>query len=177
MHLFHRKLHPCEHCWHSNPNWTPICYLFLFLALSFLSTVTAVLHTTQFKSVIMIWLMTLLEFKAARDWVAHNLTFNVGRDVNLFECTIRILGGLLSAYHLSADDIFLHRAVSHSLPILSVNHNDDNVSLWLSRVEMQYHSLSCDRPILALIHCLLQGRYTIATGLIYCYAKDHWYAP
>jgi len=117
--------------------------------------------------------MTLLEFKAARDWVAHNLTFNVGRDVNLFECTIRILGGLLSAYHLSADDIFLHRAVSHSLPILSVNHNDDNVSLWLSRVEMQYHSLSCDRPILALIHCLLQGRYTIATGLIYCYAKDH----
>jgi len=37
--LFHRKLRPCEHCWHSNPNWTPICYLFLFLALSFLSTV------------------------------------------------------------------------------------------------------------------------------------------
>jgi len=54
------------------------------------------------------------EFKQARDWVAHNLTFEVSRDVNLFECTIRILGGLLSAYHLSGDRIFLKKAVSWS---------------------------------------------------------------
>jgi hypothetical protein len=32
-------------------------------------------------------------------------------DVNLFECTIRVLGGLLSAYALSADVLFLSKAI------------------------------------------------------------------
>ena len=34
----------------------------------------------------------------------------VNRDVNLFETTIRVLGGLLSAFHLSEDNIFLDKA-------------------------------------------------------------------
>ena len=61
--------------------------------------------------------VVVVEFKEARDWVAQNLTFHNSRDVNLFECTIRILGGLLSAYHLSADKIFLRKAVCHSLSV------------------------------------------------------------
>jgi mannosyl-oligosaccharide alpha-1,2-mannosidase len=52
------------------------------------------------------------EFKEARDWVATSLTFDKHVDVNLFEVTIRVLGGLLSAYHLSNDDLFLKKAVS-----------------------------------------------------------------
>lgn len=32
-------------------------------------------------------------------------------DVNLFECTIRVLGGLLSTYALTHDHLFLDRAV------------------------------------------------------------------
>jgi hypothetical protein len=32
-----------------------------------------------------------------------------------FEITIRILGGLLSIYHLTADEIFLKRAVKSNL--------------------------------------------------------------
>ena len=52
------------------------------------------------------------EFKEARDWVENDLTFDKHVDVNLFEITIRALGGLLSAYHLSNDDIFLKKAVS-----------------------------------------------------------------
>ena len=32
------------------------------------------------------------------------------QDVNLFETTIRVLGGLLSAFHLSGDNIFLEKA-------------------------------------------------------------------
>jgi len=55
------------------------------------------------------------DFKAARDWVAFNMSFAAGRDVNLFECTIRILGGLLSAFHLSNDRIFLDKAVRADL--------------------------------------------------------------
>lgn len=41
------------------------------------------------------------ELSHARDWVATNLTFNTDHDVNTFETTIRMLGGLLSAHYLS----------------------------------------------------------------------------
>jgi len=50
------------------------------------------------------------EFKEARDWVEQSLRFDTKRDVNLFEVTIRVLGGLLSAYHLSGDTMFLAKA-------------------------------------------------------------------
>ena len=50
------------------------------------------------------------EFQEARDWVQQNLQFTTNKDVNLFETTIRVLGGLLSAYHLSGDKVFLDKA-------------------------------------------------------------------
>lgn len=52
------------------------------------------------------------EFQQAHDWVASSLSFDKNVDVNLFETTIRVLGGLLSAYHLSKDEVFLRKAVS-----------------------------------------------------------------
>uniref|UniRef100_U5ETE3 alpha-1,2-Mannosidase n=1 Tax=Corethrella appendiculata TaxID=1370023 RepID=U5ETE3_9DIPT len=51
------------------------------------------------------------EFDESRNWVDQYLRFDVNRDVNLFEVTIRVLGGLLSAYHLSGDRMFLNKAV------------------------------------------------------------------
>ena len=51
------------------------------------------------------------EFKEARTWVDTELNFNINKDVNLFETTIRVLGGLLSTYHLSSDKIFLDKAI------------------------------------------------------------------
>ena len=51
------------------------------------------------------------EFKEARTWVESELNFNINKDVNLFETTIRVLGGLLSTYHLSSDKIFLDKAI------------------------------------------------------------------
>ncbi|XP_031845965.1 alpha-Mannosidase class I b [Nomia melanderi] len=50
------------------------------------------------------------EFLEAKAWVEKSLIFTLNRDVNLFEVTIRVLGGLLSAYHLSGDKIFLNKA-------------------------------------------------------------------
>ena len=51
------------------------------------------------------------EFRRARDWVAKSLDFSdKDKDVNLFETTIRVLGGLLSAYHLTGDPVFLDRS-------------------------------------------------------------------
>ncbi|XP_014894659.1 mannosidase, alpha, class 1B, member 1b [Poecilia latipinna] len=57
------------------------------------------------------WILDLKqEFEEAREWVASELTFNKNVDVNLFESTIRILGGLLSTYHLTGDSLFLDKA-------------------------------------------------------------------
>ncbi|KAH0951507.1 hypothetical protein HN011_003403 [Eciton burchellii] len=50
------------------------------------------------------------EFSKARKWVEENLVFTMNKDVNLFEVTIRVLGGLLAAYHLSGDILFLNKA-------------------------------------------------------------------
>lgn len=59
-----------------------------------------------------IYIMDLQEeFDEARNWIDSYLNFNVDRDINLFEVTIRVLGGLLSAYHLSGDKMFLTKAV------------------------------------------------------------------
>ncbi|CAL8297371.1 unnamed protein product [Gadus morhua 'NCC'] len=57
------------------------------------------------------WILGLKEeFAEAREWVRTELSFNKNVDVNLFETTIRILGGLLSTYHLSGDPMFLEKA-------------------------------------------------------------------
>ncbi|XP_014791191.1 endoplasmic reticulum mannosyl-oligosaccharide 1,2-alpha-mannosidase isoform X1 [Octopus bimaculoides] len=50
------------------------------------------------------------EFKEARSWVEKHMILDINQDVNLFEITIRILGGLLSAYHLSGDEVFKQKA-------------------------------------------------------------------
>ncbi|KAK9320324.1 glycoside hydrolase [Lipomyces orientalis] len=48
----------------------------------------------------------------AREWVANNLTYDQDYEVNTFETTIRMLGGLLSAHYLSGfDDMYLEKAV------------------------------------------------------------------
>lgn len=51
------------------------------------------------------------EYEEAKEWVTTSLNLDVNRDVNLFETTIRVLGGLLSIYHLSGEDIFLAKAI------------------------------------------------------------------
>ncbi len=52
------------------------------------------------------------EFDEAKAWVASSLKIVKNKDVGVFETTIRVLGGLLSAYHLSEEDVFLKKAVS-----------------------------------------------------------------
>ncbi|KAK9369107.1 glycoside hydrolase [Lipomyces kononenkoae] len=70
----------------------------------------------------------------AREWVANNLTYDQDYEVNTFETSIRMLGGLLSAHYLSDyDDMYLEKAVdlanrllpafdsSSGIPYASVN--------------------------------------------------------
>lgn len=51
------------------------------------------------------------ELARARSWVRDVLDYRFDYDVNLFETTIRMLGGLLSAFHLTEDDLYLDKAV------------------------------------------------------------------
>lgn len=58
-----------------------------------------------------LWLMGLhKEFDEAKKWVQTSLTFDHAGAVSVFETTIRELGGLLSAYDLSGDKVFLDKA-------------------------------------------------------------------
>lgn len=50
------------------------------------------------------------QFQKAREWVANSLDFNKNYEASVFETTIRVVGGLLSAYDLSGDSMFLEKA-------------------------------------------------------------------
>ena len=50
------------------------------------------------------------KFWDARDWVRDHLSHDKVGEVSGFETTIRSLGGLLSAYDLSGDKVFLDKA-------------------------------------------------------------------
>ena len=55
----------------------------------------------------------------ARSWVATELKVDPDTSVNLFETTIRVLGGLLAAFHLSnGDKVMLYKAASLALRLL-----------------------------------------------------------
>jgi mannosyl-oligosaccharide alpha-1,2-mannosidase len=50
------------------------------------------------------------EFALGREWVEKTLDFDNAHSGSLFEVTIRALGSLLSAYHLTGDELFLTKA-------------------------------------------------------------------
>ena len=69
---------------------------------------------TMIDSLDTLWLAGLQEeFNEARNWIAENLRFDTNtHKVIVFEVNIRVVGGLLSAYHLTQDKMFLEKAVS-----------------------------------------------------------------
>ncbi|KAI0354739.1 glycoside hydrolase [Trametes cingulata] len=73
------------------------------------------------------------EYARARDWVATKMSFDRDAEFNTFETTIRVLGGLLSAYTLTKDKLYLEKAkdladrilpafdTPHGLPLSHIN--------------------------------------------------------
>ncbi|CAN3486237.1 endoplasmic reticulum mannosyl-oligosaccharide 1,2-alpha-mannosidase [Diutina catenulata] len=51
------------------------------------------------------------EVARARKWVRDDLNYHFNYEVNTFETTIRMLGGLIAAFDISGDDVYLDRAV------------------------------------------------------------------
>jgi mannosyl-oligosaccharide alpha-1,2-mannosidase len=69
------------------------------------------LGATLIDSLDTLYIMGLDEqFQRAREWVASSLDFNKNYEASVFETTIRVVGGLLSAYDLSGDKVFLEKA-------------------------------------------------------------------
>ncbi|KAG0141673.1 hypothetical protein CROQUDRAFT_673980 [Cronartium quercuum f. sp. fusiforme G11] len=57
----------------------------------------------------------------ARTYVTNELNFDIDGDLNAFETTIRVLGGLLAAYHLSGNDsVFLKKAHDLGVRLLPI---------------------------------------------------------
>jgi mannosyl-oligosaccharide alpha-1,2-mannosidase len=58
-----------------------------------------------------LWVMGLdQEFREGVDWVKANANFDVDGEVSVFETSIRLVGGLLSAYHACGDRVLLAKA-------------------------------------------------------------------
>jgi hypothetical protein len=58
-----------------------------------------------------LWIMGMkAEFDEAKHWIESNLNFGHVGTVSVFEITIRALGGLLAAYDLSKERVFLDKA-------------------------------------------------------------------
>jgi mannosyl-oligosaccharide alpha-1,2-mannosidase len=58
-----------------------------------------------------LWVMGLdEEFRDGIEWVKANLNFDVDGEVSVFETSIRLVGGLLSAYHACGDPVLLAKA-------------------------------------------------------------------
>jgi mannosyl-oligosaccharide alpha-1,2-mannosidase len=58
-----------------------------------------------------LWVMELDdEFRDGVEWVKANLDFDVDGEVSVFETSIRLVGGLLSAYHACGDPVLLEKA-------------------------------------------------------------------
>jgi mannosyl-oligosaccharide alpha-1,2-mannosidase len=63
------------------------------------------LGVTLVDSLDLLWLVGLLdEFEEAKDWVKHELDVTINANVNVFETTIRVLGGLLAAHFVSTHE-------------------------------------------------------------------------
>ena len=58
-----------------------------------------------------LWIMGMFdEFNKGKEWVVSSLNMNSRTDISVFEVNIRFVGGLLSAYFLSGDVVFLNQA-------------------------------------------------------------------
>ena len=81
------------------------------------------------------------ELTHAREWVHKNLTYDQNHDVNTFETTIRMLGGLLSAHYLSttfpgvyapvddglSDDMYIEKATDLAERLLGAYETESGV--------------------------------------------------
>lgn len=88
------------------------------------------------------------EYEAARAWVENDFNLDVADQyLSLFEINIRLLGGLLSAYALTTDRLFLDRALElgeRMLPALKTS-----TGIPYSRINLKTRQAEGINPVLA----------------------------
>ncbi|EIN14259.1 glycoside hydrolase [Punctularia strigosozonata HHB-11173 SS5] len=85
------------------------------------------------------------EYKRARSWVADKLQFDCDANFNTFETTIRVLGGLLTAYHLSGEDtMYIRKAVDLADRILPAFETPAGLPMSLINLAQRRGSLDKD---------------------------------
>ncbi|KAI0030615.1 glycoside hydrolase [Vararia minispora EC-137] len=90
------------------------------------------------------------EYRRARQWVETELDFDRDGNFNTFETTIRVLGGLLAAYHLTnGDQLYLDKAVELADRVLPAF--DSGAGLPLSMVNLARRAGVADRDNSGLV--------------------------
>lgn len=67
------------------------------------------------------------ELHKARNWVRNELNYDMDYNVNTFETTIRMLGGLLSAHYLTQDDLYLDKATDLANRLIGAFDSDTGI--------------------------------------------------
>ncbi|XP_044532785.1 mannosyl-oligosaccharide 1,2-alpha-mannosidase IA isoform X2 [Gracilinanus agilis] len=67
------------------------------------------------------------EFREAKEWIEKYLDFNVNAEISVFEVNIRFVGGLLSAYYLTGEEIFRRKAVELGEKLLPAFHTPSGI--------------------------------------------------
>ncbi|CAM9711535.1 unnamed protein product [Laminaria digitata] len=105
-----------------------------------------------------LWLMGMKdEFWKARDWVKEHLSFRHASEVSVFETTIRELGGLLSAYDLSGDEVFKEKATELGDLLLPAFNTGSGIPT--ARVNFRNGRNSGSKSVLAEIGTLQQVEF------------------
>jgi mannosyl-oligosaccharide alpha-1,2-mannosidase len=118
------------------------------------------------------------EFQRATEWIATTLNFNFSKDISFFETIIRIMGGLLSAYDFTGQQVFVDKAAELAtalmpafaegralLPYGKINLRTGAVSTpkWTGKSSI-LAEVSCYSVVTLLLHCC----YTVVTLLLRC---------
>ncbi|KAJ3564465.1 hypothetical protein NP233_g8277 [Leucocoprinus birnbaumii] len=77
------------------------------------------------------------EYQRARKWVAEQQSFDRNGNFNTFETTIRVLGGLLSIYHLSKDQLYLDKATDLADRMLPVFDTPSGLALSMANLGLR----------------------------------------
>lgn len=101
--------------------------------------------------------------RSFRDWVRDHLTFDNAGMVSVFETTIRVLGGLLSAFDLSGDKVDFRHAGDRYYDNHSVRFQDV-ISLCSGFCTTQAHTAILQIPY-TVVNVLSYGRYRIMGGV------------
>ena len=94
-----------------------------------------------------LWVMGLdSRFQDGVDWVKANLDFDVDGEVSVFETSIRLVGGLLSAHHASGDPVLAREGARSCRPAPPRLRDDDGDAVPLRQPEDGRSARARDEP-------------------------------